>query len=69
MAAIEIQTTGESERLKWVTIYTDSNEVRAIDWGNNLLRTVQPKPNLRILDRPFGRVIGAWQEEGYEKED
>ena len=69
MAAIEIQTTGEGERLKWVTIYTDSNEMRAVDWGNDLLRAVKPKPNLRIPDRPFGKVIGAWQDEGYEGED
>lgn len=69
MAAIEIQTTGESARLRWVTIYIHISEMRAIDWANDLIRTVNPKPKLRILDRPFGTVIGAWQNEGYEEVD
>lgn len=63
MAAIEIQTTGEGKRLQWVTIYTDSDEDRAEAWGSALIRSVNPKPNIRILDRPFGKVIGAWQED------
>lgn len=66
MAAIEIRTTGEGPRLEWVTIYTDSDPDRAVTWGNNLLMVVSPQPELRILDKPYGKVIGSWQGYGYE---
>lgn len=68
MAAIEIQTTGEGKRLEWVTIYTDSDTRRAVEWVDYLLIGARnPKPNFRILDQPHGKVIGAWQEDGYEE--
>jgi hypothetical protein len=73
MAVIEIQTI-EGGRLTWVGIYRDSNEARAIGWGNTLINGFarsheHHEPNLRILDKPAsegGIVIGAWQAEGYE---
>jgi hypothetical protein len=68
MAVIEIQTI-EGGRLEWVAIYSDSNTERAMGWGNRLLLGTLPKPNLRILDRLHGSVIGAWQSEGYEADD
>jgi hypothetical protein len=68
MAVIEIQTI-EGGRLEWVAIYQDSNASRAIEWGDKLLWTVHPKPSLRILERLHGKVIGAWQADGYEADD
>jgi hypothetical protein len=68
MAVIEIQTI-EGGRLEWVAIYRDTDAARAIEWGDKLLLIARPKPNLRILDRQLGRVIGAWQPEGYEADD
>ncbi|MFF2054141.1 hypothetical protein ACFVU2_21220 [Leifsonia sp. NPDC058194] len=68
MSTIEIQTT-EGGRLSWVAIYQDSDDQRAIRWGDQLLsgfRRGEPRPYLRILDRPLGKVIGAWQGAGYE---
>lgn len=68
MAIVEIQTI-EGGRLEWVAIYRDSNTERACRWGDQLLsgfRPREPKPFLRILDGPLGKVIGAWQAEGYE---
>lgn len=68
MAAIEIQTTGEGKRLEWVTIYTDSDERRAVEWGDKLVGNMGGfAPFIRILDRPHGNVIGAWQSEGYDE--
>lgn len=67
MAAIEIQTTGEGKRLEWVTIYTDSDENRAVEWGHKLVGNMGDfAPAIRILDRPHGNVIGAWQSGGYD---
>lgn len=69
MAAIEIQTTGEGKRLEWVTIYTDTNGDRAIEWGNKLVGNMGDfAPVIRILDQVHGNVIGAWQAEGYDGE-
>lgn len=71
MNVVEIQTI-EGGRLSWVAIYADSNLGRAIGWGDRLLSGFRPidlKPKLRILDRyahEGGKVIGAWQLDGYE---
>lgn len=69
MAVIEIQTI-EGGRLEWVGIMSASRFEDAIAWGDAMHLARYPKgmkPNLRILDRPHGKVIGAWQEEGYEE--
>lgn len=64
---IEIQTI-EGGRLEWVAICSDSNQDRAIEWGEALLRGMgEFKPALRVTDGLRGPVIGAWQAEGYEK--
>lgn len=65
MAVIEIQTI-EGGRFAWAAIYLDSDQRRAIEWGDRLLQRVHPRPSLRILDHELGNVIGAWQDEGYE---
>lgn len=65
MSIIEIQTI-EGGRLEWVGIYSDSNSDRAIRWGDSLLRGTSPRPSLRILDGRLGKVVGAWQADGYE---
>jgi hypothetical protein len=67
MPVIEIQTI-EGGRLEWVAIYSDSDPERAIRWGDRLVGgMVRPaRPNIRILNRLHGEVIGAWQQEGYE---
>lgn len=65
MAVIEIQTI-EGGRLDWVAIYSDTRMDRAIRWGDYLVNGVRPAPNLRILDRMHGNVIGAWQRDGYD---
>lgn len=63
---VEIQTI-ESGRLEWVAICSDTNQHRAIEWGEKLLRGMgDMKPNLRVTDGLYGPVIGAWQAEGYE---
>jgi hypothetical protein len=67
MSIIEIQTI-EGGRLEWVGIYSGSNDGHTIRWGDDLISRVNPKPNIRILDRQHGKVIGAWQAEGYEEE-
>lgn len=70
MAAIEIQTN-EGGRLEWVTIATDTNQDRLIEWGDRLLAGFHRgdiKPNIRILDKEAHRggvVIGAWQDAGW----
>ena len=67
MAVIEIQTI-EGGRLEWVAIYSDTDTERAVRWGDRLVAGfVRPdRPNIRILNRLHGEVIGAWQTEGYE---
>lgn len=68
MAVIEIQTI-EGGRLEWVAIYRDSNPERAVEWGNRLVGNMETvKPSIRILDCLHGKVIGAWQTEGYTEE-
>lgn len=66
MAVIEVQTI-EGGRIDWVAIYSDTDPERAVEWVDRLLMNArEPKPHFRILDKRFGKVIGAWQEEGYE---
>ena len=64
---VEIQTI-EGGRLEWVAIMSDTNQTRAIEWGEKLLRGMGDfKPNLRVTDGLHGPVTGAWQAEGYER--
>lgn len=71
MAVVEIQTI-EGGRLEWVGIMTASETEDAVRWGDAMMLARYPwgmKPKLRLLDRPHGTVIGAWQAEGYEEGD
>lgn len=73
MAVIEIATI-EGGRLGWVGIYSDTDTNRAIRWGDQMMsgfRAGELKPGIRILDKRAcdgGKVIGAWQANGYEVE-
>lgn len=69
MAAIEIQTVGEGTRLEWVTIYSDTDAKRAVQWGDDLITLTVPQPHIRLLDKPHGKVIGAWQFEGFVEDE
>ena len=66
---VEIQTI-EDGRLEWIAVMQTSDDKFAVEWGHALLkgftgRMARLAPKLRVVDL-HGRVVGAWQSEGYE---
>lgn len=61
--SIEIKTSSPDPRIKWAEIATMPRHEEVIEFGENLLagfRNTVLRPQLRLVEKNTGIVIGGW---------